>query len=62
LVVPDMNDVHGHGEDVPDQPPEVKKNPAAAVVFFSNIRLNVMKTCTEINRDGTFTTATSPFR
>jgi hypothetical protein len=64
FVVPDTDDdhVHGQGEDVSDDPQEGQKNPAAAVVFFSNIGLNVMKTSTEINIDGTFTTIPSPFK
>jgi hypothetical protein len=51
----------GQGEDVPDNPTEGKKNLAAAVVFFLNVRLNIMKTCTEINIDGTSTTGPSHF-
>jgi hypothetical protein len=39
-----------------------KKNAAAAIVFFSNVGLNILQTCMEINIDGTFTTAPSPFR
>jgi hypothetical protein len=70
-VVPDTEDAHGPEEEIPS--PDVanvsntrqedgKKNAAAAIVFFSNVGLNILQTCMEINIDGTFTTAPSPFR